>query len=226
MTTTKRAARALGGIVMTPPIDRQEAGRILDAEPSQAAWRAICAAFALYGDRLDDLAASKSSRKKDDPQSWHARQARATKALEAAFAQANRAMEGRFLDEASENYSLREHGCSAGPEVEARRLVDDACRKLMLALVIAERAEPMEAETPTAATARDDLLRALAAALGADGIEAETSPGWHLDGLARPPRLSDLTAFERLVAALGIGDEKKPAAFAAWVRGALGGNRG
>ena len=227
MTTTKRAASSLGGMVMEPPVDRHEAGRILGTEPSPAAWRAICAAFALYGERLDVLGASKASRK-NEGQSWHVRQTQATKALETALALAQRTLNrhGRFVDEASENYSLQQHGYSAAPEAEARMLVEDACRKLLLALVIVERAEPREIETPTAATARDDLVRALAAALEADGVDVETSPGWHLDGLGRSARLSDLTAFERLVAALGIGDDKKPAAFSAWVRGTLGGNRG
>ena len=227
MTTTKRAARSLGGMVPEPPIDRQEAGRILGTEPSPAAWRAIKGAFALYGERMDTLAASKASRK-NEGQSWHVRQAQATKALETALTLAERTRDrhGRFLDEASENYFLRHYGYSAPPESEPVRLIEDACRKLLHALVIVERAEPIEVETPTAATARDDLLRTLAAALADDGIQIETSPGWHLDVLGRPVKLSDLTAFERLVAALGIGDEKKPAAFAAWVRGTIGGNRG
>jgi hypothetical protein len=213
---------------MMPPIDRHEAGRILGRDVSPAAWEAVEEAFERYGYRLDNLAASKASRKKDDPQSWHARQMQAAKSLEAALrtAQGARDRHGRFLDEASDNYSLQTRGYSAGTDMQARRMVDDACRALLRALVIIERAEPIEVETPTAATARDDLLRDSAAALAADGIEVAASDGWRLDGLGRPARLSDLTAFEKLVAALGIGDEKRPAAFAAWVRGALGGYRG
>lgn len=227
MTTTRRAARSLGGIVMAPPIDAAEAGGILGTEPSPEAWSAVRHAFARYGFALDNLATSKASRK-NDGESWHVRQTQTAKALEVAFqkVQAARSNHGRFIDEAGDNYSLQTFGHSAGLEKTPRRLLDDATRSLMHAIAIIERAKPMEWDVPTAVTARDDLVRAIAAALEADGIAVETSTGWHLDALDRPARLSDLTAFEQLIDALGIGDEKNAAAFAAWLRGATGGKRG
>lgn len=226
-TTTRRAAPSLGGIVAAPPIGRADAGRIIGREISAGAWARIEAAFSDHGDALDALAASKASRKKDDPQGWHARRALALKAIEAAMHAADRARRAReFLDECSEAYSVQTGRGSAGPETDAARLLDEAFARLMGAAVIIERAAPMHIDVPTAAAARDLLARAVAEALTADGIAAETSSGWRLDDIDNV-RLADLTDFERLMGDLGIGDEKKPAAYSAWLRGALsGGSRG
>lgn len=226
-TTTRRAARSLGGMVMQPPITRAEAGEYLGAEIPAESWRAICTAFALYGDALDDLKTSRASKSKDpEKASWHERQKSTVKALEAALdrLQAIRKHE-EFLREASENYSMATHGSSHGLDLSADRMLREAYKKILDALIIIERAEPMEIEVPTEANARATLVRAIAGALVQDGIEARASTGFALDIPDRAPRLSDLTPFEQFLDALGIGEEMTVGAFSAFVRSALAGEK-
>jgi hypothetical protein len=226
--TTRRAARSLGGIAMQPPITRERAGKDIGAEITPEAWSAICRAFEQYGFALDNLAASRASKSKDPAKaSWHERQKSTVKALEAALdrLEATRKHD-EFLHEASENYALANLGYSAGSEVNADRMLREAYRKVLDALVIIERAEPMEIEVPTEATARAVLVRDIRDALQRQGIEARASTGFALDIPDRGPRLSDLTPFEQLLDALGIGDKMTVGAFSAFVRSALSGKKG
>jgi hypothetical protein len=228
MTTTKRAARSLAGWALESPIEREAAGAILGREIAPEAWQKIERAFERYGDCLDDLAATKASRKKDE-RSWPVRQEQTAKLLGSALTAAQRALDkhGQFMEEASENYFLANHGYSAPIEADARKMVDVACRHLLKALVLVERAESRDIAVPTAATARDDLLRDVAAALVADGAEVKASHGWGLDIAEGTPGIQDLTPFERLVWHLEIADDKRAPALAAWVRSILhGGKRG
>ncbi len=83
----KRAALSAGGIVLTPPVERERAAAIFRQDVPETAWRRIEEAFCRYGVALDNLRASKSSAKKDDPQSWRVRQAAVVRALEGALKQ-------------------------------------------------------------------------------------------------------------------------------------------
>lgn len=219
---TKRAARPQGGLIAEPPISQAEAGRIIGREIPDAAWQEIRAAFGRHGRQMRALEASKLSRSKGDDQSWHLRQMAATKAIEAAMAKldAARARHGAFLEEASELFANEAFGRSSATDESARRLLDEAYMAMMRAVTIVERAEPKEIETPTAAHARDLLVRAIRDALESGGVTARASSGFDL-GQLENVRLADLTDFERLVAGFLIGDDKRPAAFSAWIRGAL-----
>jgi hypothetical protein len=221
--TTRRAATAWASWVVFP-IDKGAAETILGCTIPDEAWQAIEAAYWQYSQRLTGLTASKTSRKKDDPQGWAARQAAATRALEDALARVDavRSKHGDFLYEASANYSLQTHGYSLIGEV--RKKLDEAFLLMVDALTIVERAEPIEIELPTEAAARDILVRDIFGALRAAGIEARASYGAALDQLERVT-LTDLAPFEKLIAALQVGDEKRPAAFSAFVRAALAGEK-
>ena len=219
---SKRAARASGGMVLEPNLSQALTGEIIGQAIPDSAWLAIRRAFHAYGYRQDALKTSKASRSKGDDQSWYTRKDAATKAIEAAMnkVQAAKSKHGDFLDEASENYSLETFGQSYGSDQNARRMLEDAYMKMLHALTIIERSNPQKIETPTDATSRDMLVRNIHAALTESGIEGRLSSGFDL-GQMEIVRTKDLTAFERLVAEFGIGDEKKPAAFSAWLRGVL-----
>jgi hypothetical protein len=219
---SKRAARASGGIVMQPPLSQSQASKIIGAEIPDAAWLEIHRAFDKYGWRKRALETSKTSRSKGDDQSWHTRKDAATKSIEAALqkVQAAKSKHGGFLDEASENYSLETFGHSYTTDQSARWMLDDAYMKMLYALTIIERSNPQEIETPTAANSRDMLVRDIHAALTENEIEARLSSGFDL-GQMEIVRTKDLTAFEALISQFGIGDERKPAAFSAWLRGVL-----
>lgn len=227
--TTRRAARSLGGLVMGPPITREAACEYVRADISEEAWGAICSAFAQYGCVLDSLKASRASKSKDPEKSgWHERQQSTVKALEAALDRVQAARKHRdFLIEASENYSIVTLGQSAGADLSAARLLDEAFKKILDALVIVDRAEPQIVEVPTEANARAQLVRAIAGALAQDGIAARASTGFDAEALDRAVRLSDLTPFEQLLDILGIGKEMTINSFSRFVRSALSGkNRG
>jgi hypothetical protein len=220
---TKRAAEPQGGRLVEPPISRERASEIVAQEISDRAWQQIRAAFHDHGRQERALAASKLSRSKGDDKSWHMRKDGASKAIEAAMAklEAVRSRHGFFLEEASEIYAIKSLGRSAAESENARRSLDEAYGAMLRAITIVERAEPMEIETPTTAYSRDLLVRKIRNALADDGIETRLSTGFDLGQLERKVRLTDLSAFEKLIAGFLIGDEKHPAAFSAWLRGAL-----
>lgn len=222
--TTRRAARSLGCMVMQPPITREAAGEYVKAEISDEAWGAICRAFAQYGYALAALKASRASKSKDPQKaSWHERQQNTVKALEAALdrLQATR-KHGEFLREASENYTLATFGHSHGNDMSADRMLREAYRLTLDALVIIERAQPQIIEVPTEANARTTLVRGIADALAKDGIKARASTGRNLEAVTdRDAILSDLTGFEQLLDALGIGEEMTVKSFSEFVRSAI-----
>ena len=129
---------------------------------------------------------------------------------------------GDFLHEASENHCLTSRGHSYTPEYSASAPLDDAYIKLIHAIAIIERAEPIEYDTLTDAEARRELTCDIAAALPAD--VSRVSDGRVLCDEASE---ADLTPFEQLISCLGIHEGARPSATAAWVRKALKGrNRG
>ena len=224
-TTTKRAAHGFGGLVHKPTLSQAQAGaEIRQAIPDQA-WQEICAAFEAYGSRQRALDASKASRSKNDDQSWHTRQKAASRAIEIAMEKVGAARKhGDFLEEASENYCLENLGRSHSPEESARMMLDEAFAKLLHAVAIIERANPQEIEIPTAATSRDMLVQDIYAALTGAGIEARASSGYYLEQL-ETVFTKDLTPFEALISQFGIGDERQPEAFSAWIRQVLANGR-
>lgn len=227
MTMRKMAALPGGGFVLQPPIEQDEAEKILGQIIPPEAWCEIRAAFGAFGRRERALEASKASRSKGDPQSWQGRQDSAVKAIEAAMGKVRDAKgrHGEFLREASELYNLQRFGCTLNASFNARRLLEEAHDKLIHAAAIIERAEAMEIETPTKATSRDMLVREIHTALTAHGIEARASTGYALDGTVGPVLMRDLTPFEQLIDAFGIGDERTEAAFSAFVRAAIAGEK-
>lgn len=226
--TTRRAARSLGGMIMQPPITREAAGEHFGAEITAESWSEICRAFAQYGFVLDDLKASRASKSKDpNKASWHERQKNTVKALEAALDRLQVARKHRrFLHEASENYSLVTLNRSAGADLDAANLLDEAFKKILYACVMIERAEPQIVEVPTEANARAMLVRAIAEALTKAGIKARASTGRSLDSVTDPnagrnARISDLTLFEQFLDLLGIGEEMTVKSFSEFVRSSI-----
>ena len=217
---SKRAAQSSSGFILRPPISQAMAGEIIGQRVSDTAWLEIRRAFEAYGKRKDALEASKSSRSKGDSQSWHTRQQAATKAIEAAMSKvaSAKSKHGEFMHEASENFTIENFGYSHGPEYCAQQKLDTAYMLMLDALMILERANPQEIEIPTSAHSRDILVRDIHAALDKSGIGCKPSSGYDLGQLDKVG-IDDLTEFERLVIAFCIGDDKKPAAFAAWLRG-------
>lgn len=217
---SKRAAQSSSGFILRPPISQAMAGEIIGQRVSDTAWLEIRRAFEAYGKRKDALEASKSSRSKGDSQSWHTRQQAATKAIKAAMGKVEsaRSKHGGFMHEASENYNIENFGYSAGAENSASDKLGAAYLHMLDALMILERANPQKIEIPTSAHSRDLLVLDIHAALDKSGIGCKLSSGYNLD-LLDPVTINDLTEFERLVIAFCIGDDKKPAAFAAWLRG-------
>lgn len=219
-TTTRRAARSLGGIVMQPPMSREAASEYLETEISLEAWSKVAQAFCKYGFSLDDLNASRASKSKDPTKaSWTERQKLTVNALEGAMdrLQATR-KHGEFLREASENYCQAEFGYSFSSEVSADRLLNEAYRKIFDAIVIIERAEPIEVEVPTNASARAILAIAIRDALSEDGIKTQLSDRRTLPDDASE---ADLTPFEQLLSALGVHEGETPTAVARWIHRAV-----
>jgi hypothetical protein len=223
---SKRAARPQGGLIAEPPISQGKASSIMEQQIPDVAWEEIRRAFHEHGRRLRALEASKLSRSKGDGQSWQVRKTATTKSIEAAMAKLEeaRSRHGAFLEEASDLSAEGVSGRSSAANEGARRLLDEALAKMLCAVTILERADPEEIETPTAAHARDLLVKAIRDALTAQGIGAKASAGFDLDLIDKEKekvKLGHLTAFERLIAGFLIGDDKAPSAFSAWIRGAL-----
>lgn len=219
---SKRAAMPQGGLIREPPISWRLAIRILGQKIPRATWQEIRRAFQDYEMGLRALKTSKLSLSKGDEQSWHLRKNAATKAVEAAMERLDsaRSRHGDFLEEASEFFAVRTFGRSFGPDESARRFLDEAYALMLRAVTVIDRAEPEEIQTPTAAHARDLLVRNIRDALRASGLETRLSNGFD-HGQLEKVKLEDLTAFERLIVEFLIGDDKKPAALSAWLRGAL-----
>lgn len=222
--TQKRAAHNLEGIVMCPPMTVDAASGILGQEISLDAWAKIETAYRIFGHGLDDLSASRLSRKKGDPSGWFAQQEATAKDLETAMGRLKRVMaRPLFLAEAAENYSLQTFGYSHIDGLD--RELGEAYKTILNALTVIERATPLEVEVKSEAELKGYLVRSVHAALKDAGVDVSVSDGWTLEGNPEGVALADLTGFEQLVEALGIhdtGDDGKLSAFARWLRRALG----
>lgn len=231
-TKTKRAAGIMGGWRPDgPPISRARASQNLKADIPITAWSRIEAAFLEYGLSLDQLGTSRASRSKDTKKaSWYQRQGETVAALQSALDRLKAAQKhDRFLDEASENYALVTLGRSAKSEISADRLIGEASKAILDALIIVERADSRDLEVPTAAAARAALISSIHDALEDSGIEAKASSGMYINNFTekdkRPLTLKDLTPFERLIDDLKICEELTEKSLAVTVRQALSGER-
>lgn len=216
-------------MVVQPPIPKAKAEAILGSHIPPEGWARICDAFRQYGFHCEALKTTRLNRSKDPSKTgWYERQSAVSAAIESALKRVAKAQtHGDFLHEASENYSLETFGHSASGELNAHNLLREAYQKLSLALIVVERAQPREIETPTAATARDLLIREIRSALVENSVHARASDGRDLDQLGRAPRSSDLTPFENLIDAFGLLEEgQKASAFSAMIRAALAGGKG
>lgn len=225
MTTVRRASRDLGGIVQRPTLTRHEAEAVYGCAFPDSAWDAICAAFARYGWHLQRLEATRLSRSKDPAKAgWYAHQASTVKAIEAAMDRITAARRNRdFLLQASDNYCIQTFGHSALGRLNAERNLNEAYSKLFDALIVIERAEPEEIETPSEAESRRILVREIREALADADLDVSVSDG---RGLPEDAAEADLTPFEQLVSAFGAHDAETPASFAKWMRRALMGQSG
>jgi hypothetical protein len=108
-------------------------------------------------------------------------------------------------------------------------MLKDAYQKILHALIIVERAEPADIPTPTAAHARDRLVRDLRDALQSCGIIAKASHGRELQLIDRGVlnvgnlhvSFGDLTPFENLIDALLIFESESIDGFSRTIRKAL-----
>lgn len=226
MTMRKMAAFPGGGFVLPPPMEKEQAEEILGQPIPPDAWGEIRAAFAAFGRRERALEASKASRSKGDSQSWDERQKSAVSAIDTAMQKVGAAQKrhGEFLREASENYCLQRFGYSLNSSFNARRLLEEAQEKLLHAVAIIERAEAIEVETPTEATSRDMLVKDIHNALTGHGVEARASYGGKLEQNEKV-LTKHLSPFEKLIAGMGINDERKAGNFAKATRSALRGKK-
>ena len=129
MNTTNRAATSLARFRQNfPRLKKADFEQLLGQPLTKENWQSVEAAYRDYDNRLGNLTASKTSRKKDDPLGWYAQQKAAANAVEAALDKINAARSrcGRFLQEASENYALETHGHSAAGDMSAHKLLGDA----------------------------------------------------------------------------------------------------
>lgn len=222
MTYVKRAARPLGGIVLEPPLSQKESEAVYGRPILDETWSAVCHAFKQFGYHLRALEATQAHRAKDPSKlGWEALQQTTVKAMEAALGRIEAARgHGDFLREASENYCLRTYGRSYLSEHNADQLLREAYRKIMDAVLIIERAQPDEVETPSGAEARKILARSIVEALRTQDGSVAVSDGHCLPDDAAE---SDLTPVEQLISALGIHEAERPSALSRWLRRALAG---
>lgn len=220
---TKRAARPYSAFqLVEAPIPQDQAEFALGREISDEEWAGINFAYQRHQANLRALNSSKASRKKDDRQGWLARQTASVRDIEAAMERIERVRNrhGDFLDEASENHSIQQFGHSAHPSACALDLLTDAYRKLISAVAIVERAEPLEIEVPTEAEARKTLVSSIFEVLKPGG--AAITNGRSIEVLDECS-FSMLTGFEQLIYELEIHEAKRPETFARWVRSAVTG---
>lgn len=219
--TGPRAAFGRGGSVLRPPIARAEAETILGRTMPPEVWCAIERAFGEFGRGLAALAASKAAGKKDDPLTWRGRQDATVRELEQIMTLLCRARARRgFLAECRENYALRNNALG-GPHLE--HLLGDAYGRVLHAIAIVERAEPMSLEVASEPQLRRGLALAVADALRDADIPVALSDGWALERMEGVSG-ADLTPFESLVDALGIHDSVSLGALSRWLRRAMGQN--
>lgn len=202
------------GWVKPPTASRQEAASAFGAEIPESAWRAICRAFELHGERLADLEGTRDNRNRNDSRGWHKRHRDAEAGLEAALSALDK-VNRDFLTEAENNVSLKRSG---GPEIYgAQQRLEKAMDEILLLLWLVREAEPLSREIVTEAESRKVLTRDVFAALESAG--ARLSNGWTL--AQGEPSNADLTGFERLAELMEIHQGETPRATAKWLRDAL-----
>jgi hypothetical protein len=112
--------------------------------------------------------------------------------------------------DALDNYSLQTRGHSG--LLEVIRDLNEMKVRLIRAMTMIERAEPLEVEVPTAATLRDSLILAIYDALQESDLQVT---------LSSKESVGSLTPFERLLLSLGINRGQSDQAFAMMVRRAV-----
>jgi hypothetical protein len=204
--------------VKQPPATRQEAESAFGAEIPESAWRAICEAFELHGERLADLEGTRDNRNPNDARGWHKRRGDAERAIDSAFSALDK-INRDFLAEAENNVSLKRSG---GLETYgARQRLDKALDEILFLSWLVREAEPLSREIATEAESRKALARDVFAALASAG--ATLSNGWAV--AMGEPSNADLTGFERLAELLEIHQGETPRATAKWLRDALAQDR-
>jgi hypothetical protein len=200
-------------MVLQPPVSREEAENEFGATISECAWREICDAFALHGERLADLKVTRANDNKNDKRGWKRRKDDAEKGIEQALSgllKINR----DFLAEAADAVSSTG---KAGIITGVEQHLDRAVKEIMFLSLIVRDAEPLSREIMTEVDSRKALARDVFAAL--DGAGARLSNGWTMG--QTEPSYADLSGFERLAELMQIHRGVTPMATAKWLREAL-----
>lgn len=215
----KVAGRSLGGIIVEPPRDLEWFEARMSRKLTNAEWAALRLAYREFGFRQRDNEVSRSAKGKNNAESWHTRRHKVVSGLDKALKaldEATSSEHGSFIEEASENYSIRAFGWSATGQLAVRRRLETAYREVLDCVAVLERSNPIEREIASPAVSRKILTKDLFSALGRPGL----SDGRQVDG--EEVAEADLTDFEQLVSALEIHLAETPSALRRWVRAALG----
>jgi hypothetical protein len=204
---------ARGRAVVQPPTSREEAAGQFGAAISDGAWREICNAFALHGERLADLEVTRDNHNKNDKQGWARRKSDAEKGIEKALSGLLK-IDRDFLAEAAGNVSSTG---TAGIITGVERHLDRAVKEIMFLSLIVRDAEPLSREIMTEVESRKALARDVFAALEVAG--ARLSNGWTMG--QTEPSSADLSGFEQLAELMQIHQGETPVATAKWLREAL-----
>ena len=200
--------------VKQPPASRQEAASTFGAEISESAWRAICEAFELHGERLADLEGSRDNRNPNDTRGWHKRRRDAESGIDTAISALGK-INRDFLAEAESNVSLARSGGLESYDGPQR--LNKAIDEIIFLKWLVREAEPLSREIMTEAESRKALARDVFAALESAG--AKLSNGWAVS--QGEPSNADLTGFEKLAELLEIHQGETPRATAKWLRDAM-----
>ncbi|WP_395005035.1 hypothetical protein [Cypionkella sp.] len=204
---------ARGRMVVQPPTSREEAADEFGAAISEGAWREICNAFALHGERLADLEVTRGNDNKNDKRGWKRRKSDAEKGIENALSGLLK-IDRDFLAEAADNVSSTG---KAGIITGVLQHLDRAVKEIMFLSLIVRDAQPLRREIMTEAESRKALARDTFTAL--EGAGARLSNGWKMGQME--PSFADLSGFERLAELLQIHQGETPMASAKWLREAL-----
>lgn len=208
---------ARGRMVMRPPVSHTEAASEFGAEISESAWREICHAFALHGERLADLEVTRDNRNPNDARGWDKRKRDAENGIEAALSGLGK-IDRDFLAEAADIVSAKHNG---GLSYNCQQRLNRALDDVMFLSWIMREAEPLSREILTETESRKVLARDAFTALKSAG--AILSNGWAMS--QSEPSYADLTGFERLTELMQIHQGETPMATSKWLREALVQNR-
>ena len=165
---------ARGRMVVQPPTSREEAADEFGAAISEGAWREICNAFALHGERLADLEVTRGNDNKNDKRGWKRRKSDAEKGIENALSGLLK-IDRDFLAEAADNVSSTG---KAGIITGVLQHLDRAVKEIMFLSLIVRDAQPLRREIMTEAESRKALARDTFTAL--EGAGARLSNGWKM----------------------------------------------